>query len=158
MNSNKTEIEMSNKGNNGGFLSPLGCGFIFFVVCLVVMLITVKVKSCNEKKKYENESWYLEMQANRQKYDDSIKNLNELAKTNPDEYNRIIQQGKMWKYVSKKEIEIHGGNVTASIQSKYDGYIHLPEPIKQKNKAPRTKILAKVPLQFGTQKLMEMKS
>lgn len=129
--------------SNDGFLSPLGCGAIAFVVMLVGMLITMSVRSCIEKKKYENEPWYQISQAERQKYEDSVKHLNELKKTNPEEYNRIILQEKMWKYIPSKEMESQTGNVSASIQSKNDGYMHLPEPIKHQNRAPRTKILGK---------------
>ena len=139
MNKMKQDIKNKTKGNSDGLLSPLGCGFMFFVVCVIIMTITIKVKRCNEKKPYENEPWYVERQNKNQKYADSIQKLNELAKSNPNEYNRIVLQEKMWKYIPESQTD----NVSASIKSIYDGYMHLPEPVKHKNRAPRTKNLGK---------------
>lgn len=121
---------MGNKSSN------FGCGALLAIV-IVVISIVFTVKKCNQKREYKNTSWYQETQLIEKQREDSIKKLNELSKSNPDEYNRImreydeqIRKQKMWKYSTEND----GDNVRATIKSENDATITLPEPIKKSSK------------------------
>lgn len=116
--------------------SNFGCGALIAIV-IVVISIVFAAKKCSQKREYKNSSWYQETQLIEKQREDSVKKLNELSKSNPDEYNRIMQEyeeqlrkQKMWEYSAEND----GDNVMATIKSENDATITLPESIKTSNK------------------------
>lgn len=104
----------------------IGC-VLFAILAVVIGIIPTVIKTCNEKRELHNSPWYQEMQAKK----DSIERLNKLAKTNPEEYNRIIRQEKMWKFTT----EDNDNTIFATIKSKNKASISLPQPIKKYKKS-----------------------
>lgn len=115
------------KDSKGG-----GCGLL---ACLVIIIVTIAAmaKTCYEKRELHNSPLYQDLIRGV----DSIKNLRELAHTNPEEYNRIIQEHeeqlreeRMWK-ISTND----GDNtVRAKTKSANTVTITLPEPLKKHKK------------------------
>lgn len=126
-----------------------GCSVLIGVLVIIWLIVSVTSK-CNRKKDYENSSWYIEWQVEKQRQEDSIKHLNELAQSNPEEYNRIMQeheaqlrQEKMWKFTTEKDEKTNTDNVWATIQSYNEGVVIMPEPLKRKKNFSSTKHVGK---------------
>lgn len=115
------------KDSKGG-----GCGLL---ACLVIIIVTIAAmaKTCYEKRELHNSPLYQDLSRGV----DSIKNLRELAHTNPEEYNRIIQEHeeqlreeRMWK----NTINDGDNTVRAKTKSANTVTITLPEPLKKHKK------------------------
>lgn len=111
------------------------------IALVLIIFISVEVKKCNERRDLENSPYYKEVQEQRKRIEDSIKNLNELAKTNPEEYNRIMQEheeqlrkGKMWRFSTQKDEKTKTDNVWATIKSINRAIVYMPEPLKKNKK------------------------
>ena len=127
---------MSAKGSDSG------CGVVVVIAIIIIAFIITGIKKCNDRNNYENSSLYKELEAEKQRQEDSINHLKELATTNPDEYNRIIREheeqlrrDKMWKYTIKQDDKTKSDNVWATIKSKNYCTVKLPESMKQKKRA-----------------------